>query len=707
MESAFYIGDWFVEPQINRVVGPTGSVSLEPRTMRVLTELAREQPKVVTRDELLGSVWEESVVTEHSLTISISDLRKLFGDDPKSPKVIETIRGVGYRLIVPVTHTPIPTLSISAQGDGIAHALSAKKESRFWQNKKFFAVAAVVVVLLALGQWLRTSLDERPVIHRIQPLTSMAGVEISPAFSPDSRRVAFVAFPDSGDVSQIFVQQLGVDAPVKLTDERGAELLPTWSPDGQFIAYLGYGRECALYKKPSFGGPAIKLRDIGCQLGGMAWASDGSSLVISSPDPVQQVNRLYRMDLETLALDPVTSPSLSITGDVAPRFSPDGSTLAFIRRVDDNARDIYYVPWPIDGTDPVRLTHDNANITGYDWTADGDAIVFGSNRSTVNGLWHMDVKNRKPELIRAVSVDDPGSVILARSGRQLVYTNWQYEINTWRYPTDGAGGSKPVVSSTRADFHPHISIGGQLAFVSSRTGANEIWVADADGQNPMKITTLGSKATQFPSWSPDGRRIAFESRIDGQSEIFVVDAAGGVPERITYSESQESRPNWSRDGTALYFGSDRSGKWQVWKHQLATGNATQMTLQSGSAGVESVDGSTLFFVRPDTTGIWAKSIDQHSESPMDEQLLVEGDGSFFSVAGNSLFYIDQFREPVSLSIMRYDLQDGEKAEVQRIPVKPLHIFSRWGFTVSPDASWIYFSQIDKSESDLMLTEGAL
>ena len=142
MEVPFSIRQWLIEPQLNKVSGPTGSFSVEPRTMKVLVLLAQETPSVVTREQIMDVVWEGSIVTEHSLTIAISDLRKIFGDDPKSPAVIETIRGVGYRLIAPVVEegnvapsrvdiAQTPTLSVPHLGDGMVPGTHASRVLAF------------------------------------------------------------------------------------------------------------------------------------------------------------------------------------------------------------------------------------------------------------------------------------------------------------------------------------------------------------------------------------------------------------------------------------------------------------------------------------------------------------------------------------------------------------------------------------------------
>ena len=716
MESPFLIGDWLVEPQLNKVVGPAGSLTIEPRTMKVLVHLALKKPDVVTREQLMDVVWEDSVVTEHSLTIAISDLRKIFGDDPKTPAVIETIRGVGYRLIAPVIENPTsidqsisqltmqtPTLSVPHHGDGMAGTYT--KPTKKLPGAAIWATLVASLVVFLIWSFLFWPEDEAFVIHKIQPFTTMSGVEISPAFSPDSRRVAFVVFPDSGDISHIFVQQLGATEPVRLTEERGAELFPTWSPDGQHIVYLGYADECALYKKPSFGGAGVKLRDIDCRLAGMSWSNDGETLIVSAYDELQSVRKLFRMTLSDYSMTPVTSPSSAIIGDVGPRFSPDGNTLAFLRTVDEATKDIYLLDWNNPSVEPQRLTYDDANITGFDWTADGRAIVFASGRESNSGLWRIALESDdEPTLIRAVSVDDPGSVILARSGKQLIYTDWTYEINTWRMPVSSETDTtlQPAIMSTRADFHPDISVRNKVAYISTRTGSHEVWVADPDGSNPVRITNLNNRATFYPAWSPDGKQIAFESRLDEQSDIYIVDAAGGLSQRFTMSDAQDSRPSWSKDGRFVYFGSDRSGAWQIWKQPVSGGEAVQVTTNGGMAGWETKAGEALLFLKADTSGIWEMKMKEQ-----EEQLLIKADPSFVTVTDQNVFYIHPPMTASQHTIMRYDLNSLETEKIANIPFRPLHYFSRWGFAVSPDERWIYFSQVDKSESDLMLTEGVL
>ena len=100
----FRVEGCLVQTRLNRVVSAGGQVvQVQPKIMDVLVCLAGRAGEVVTREELLGTVWAGTHVTEHVLARAISELRKVFDDSAQQPRVIETIPKVGYRLIAPVT----------------------------------------------------------------------------------------------------------------------------------------------------------------------------------------------------------------------------------------------------------------------------------------------------------------------------------------------------------------------------------------------------------------------------------------------------------------------------------------------------------------------------------------------------------------------------------------------------------------------------
>ena len=94
--------------------------------------------------------------------------------------------------------------------------------------------------------------------------------------------------------------------------------------------------------------------------------------------------------------------------------------------------------------------------------------------------------------------------------------------------------------------------GSQIAFMSKRSGNPDIYVMDADGSNIQQLTTHSANDI-WPDWSPDGARIAFLSRRDGNFEIYLINADGTDLQRLTNTSSHEDFPNWSPDGERLVF----------------------------------------------------------------------------------------------------------------------------------------------------------
>ena len=104
----FFIGEWEVLPDLNRLRRGEDLIEIEPRVMAVLEELAREPGRVVTREDLHRTVWSDVIVTDDALTRCVRELRRVLGDDARSPTFIETISKRGYRLIAPVRHVDRP-----------------------------------------------------------------------------------------------------------------------------------------------------------------------------------------------------------------------------------------------------------------------------------------------------------------------------------------------------------------------------------------------------------------------------------------------------------------------------------------------------------------------------------------------------------------------------------------------------------------------
>ena len=103
LHEGFFLEEWFVEPQLGRISKDEKIVQLEPKIMEVLVFLAENQGKTVKKEQFFNLIWADVNVTEHVLARAISELRRVFKDNPQNPRFIQTVPKIGYRLIMPIS----------------------------------------------------------------------------------------------------------------------------------------------------------------------------------------------------------------------------------------------------------------------------------------------------------------------------------------------------------------------------------------------------------------------------------------------------------------------------------------------------------------------------------------------------------------------------------------------------------------------------
>ncbi len=142
----------------------------------------------------------------------------------------------------------------------------------------------------------------------------------------------------------------------------------------------------------------------------------------------------------------------------------------------------------------------------------------------------------------------------------------------------------------------------KIAFASTRDGNNEIYVMNADGSDPTRLTN-NAVVDRDPAWSPEGRRIAFSSGRDGHQEIYLMLADGAAQTRLTTTSNIDANlaPAWSPDGGRIVFASDSFIRHIDVVNADGSG-LTQLTFPSGSTARDdapswSPDGRQIAFSR--------------------------------------------------------------------------------------------------------------
>lgn len=97
------VGAWTVDTKSGILTQGDSSARIRPKALDLLLALAENPGELSSKEFLIGRVWSNVVVGDASLTVLVVELRKVLGDNPKSPRFIETIPRRGYRLIAPVS----------------------------------------------------------------------------------------------------------------------------------------------------------------------------------------------------------------------------------------------------------------------------------------------------------------------------------------------------------------------------------------------------------------------------------------------------------------------------------------------------------------------------------------------------------------------------------------------------------------------------
>ena len=682
-------------------------VPVQSQPLLVLRLLLEAGGNVVTRNELRKVLWPEDTFVDFELGVNtaVKKLRQALADPAERPKFIETLPRIGYRFLVPVEWltengkgVEKAENSATTGGMGVASERTASGFSSTGTMKWLAVGGAILLAVGCIGVW-KFVQDRRQMAlppTEVVPLTSFSGFEYDPAISPDGNQVAFGLLDKE---SGIYTTVIGGEKSFRLTDNFGhhnfGDCCPRWSPDGRQIAYVHVTDGVAIYVTPVLGGTQHRVYE------GLSnffsptldWSSDGKFLAITESHENKTHSLIALLSLADLSKRPLTSPSGQEL-DYGPAFSPDGSTVAFVRSiVAGMVSDLYVIPTA--GGEPKRVTFDHRTIFGQpSWTPDGRELVYTSDLGGLSSLWRVPVSGGKPERVAGVGTGAECPSV-SRRGHQLVYQQKFTRFYTGRLnlkdETHLEGPSVKVISEKGQQFRPNFSPDGKrIAFESDRTGYSEIWACDIDGSNCGELTTLHGVAGA-PRWSPDGRTIAFEFHTKEHGEIYLLEVGGGAPRLLaTIPGSDNGGPSWSRDGKSLYFYSDRGGgSFQIWKMQLNGGTPVQVTKNGGVFAAESMDGRFIYFSKFEAPGIWKMPIDGGEES----RLLADQGGREWwnwALGRNGIYFLDD-------ELKFFDFATGKRTRVYASE-KPLVM----GLAVSPDGKSILYPQIEVAESSIML-----
>jgi Tol biopolymer transport system component/DNA-binding winged helix-turn-helix (wHTH) protein len=726
----FKFADVEVREREFRLVKAGEVLSVEPKAFRVLLFLLRNPHRLIPKDELLNAVWNDYAVSENSLTRAIATLRRLLGDDIHEPRYIATVPTVGYRFLcnVEATEDGFSGLDVADAADvrdqeihGSPHTpqvqpVVAKAKGL---RSMILWLAPVLLIVIAAFFYVR-HISQPPAFYSSVPLTNYVGSEICPSFAPDGERVAFAWNGEKQDNFDIYVKQIGDGTLLRLTSDPKPDLSPAWSPDGRTIAFLRLDSDekGEILLMSSFAeGPARSLAAVTAPLTlypqskFIAWSPDGKWLAMSDGPSFGGVMSLFLLSVETGEKRRITLPPNDYD-DVDPSFSPDMRHVAFARYTGQagSTSDLYVVNLSPDlqsEGSPERITFYNRHLASPVWSSDGRSILFTRTEPAGNhSIWRINLSGSRKSEPLPVSADSSSALDLSRRGNRLVYTReisnatvWAVDLPPSKSKSSRSSNPRPWISSTQGAIgpgNPQFSPDGQqVAFRSDSSGTGEIWVCDRDGSHARQLTHMGAIVSNFPRWSPDGKNIVFHSRPKGLANLYVVSAEGGPAHRLDAGDVDDLGPSWSHDGKWIYFSSRETGDVQVWKMPAGGGPRIQITKRAGNVPLESADGQYLYYVTIENA-LWRVPLAGGEGAEVLPALVPIG--SSYALGKQGIYFMRPTGQGGGQEIAFLRL-----ATRQISPIVSISRSLTDGLALSPDERLILYSQRETG-SDLMLIE---
>lgn len=632
MKSEFKINEWLIIPNELAITSQQGlKITIQPKFMDVLCYLAEQFPRVIPRDELIEKVWlGNDLVGEKALTNAIWQLRKSLHTENDDSEVIETIRKVGYRLVIEpkLLAKPIPVNKLTSAD---SH-LGSDNRTIFAKLKQSY-IAPMTLILLLIVFWSFWHEDSNHSTQLIEQITKEPGSELFPAPSPNGRYIVY-KWSDFNNVSNLYMKdrQQPELAPKQLTFDQAKQGLSVWSNDGQYIYFSRKDRAkniCDVVRLHVQSNQEKIITE--CPIvGGYYYidiSSDDKTLAFHGLVAPAKVSGIYLLDLTDESAKPQRLGCELDCGykDRDFAFSPNGKHIAISRRIDRSNENIFL--YDLINHSEKQLTFNEEDIVGLTWHPNGESLVYAAQRADIRNGFILDLETAE---VKNISVEGFSYPEFSKNSAELFYQHRdeQYLISSISTQTEIASSPFPLIQSKYSHIYPSYSKAtNKIVFVSNESGFYELWLSDPLGQNRTQLTFLKGSA-RYPSWSNDGTRVAFNSpNNDGVGDsIVILDVSSKKLSKISTPFTYHGRPTWSNNDNDIVTSVLNQGKQNLYSFSTTTSDYTQLTVEGGYFGLIT-DDNNLIYTKAEK-GLWIKELAPNSKS----KALIEG-GVFSTLYG--------------------------------------------------------------------------
>jgi serine/threonine protein kinase/WD40 repeat protein len=595
-------------------------------------------------------------------------------------------------------------------------ATEPPRKTRFWLWAAGTCLVAAFAVIAGIWFYLRSRSPQ--LEPRVMPLISYPGFQRDPAFSPDGNQIAFAWTGLSATVTHIYVKVIGTDTPLQLTSGELPDMHPAWAPDGKSIAFIRTLSpiKTGIYQIGPLGGQERYIAEVFAEpYQALGWSHDGKWLVTSGREAPGKRSGIF-----VISADTGQARSLSLGGtsdEFYPALSLDSRLLAFSRALSQGNWGIFVVPLDssLRPTRPSRRLKAPFGLNRQPvWTTDGKEVVFANGGTVDTRLWRVSINRDTPARDLTITGEVAYQPAIAPQGARLAYSHDFNNVNIWSVTVTAAGKAGPpiqIMASPRSSwvrpnaFSPDAR---KIAFESNRSGPYGILTANMDGSN--EIFLFGSSGS--PTWSPDGHSIAFDSRKEEEERvaIYVVSANGGAARRLTSMQTDNVLPCWSHDGKWIYFDSNRTGRFEIFKISPDGGDEIQVTRNGGWGLQESPDSKFLFYTR--SRAISTPLFKVPAVGGQEQQVLPSVHERWWAVGNQGVWFME-----TAATGLDPGFWDMENASTSRGHLRFLSLRSHslstpiilpkspaGGIAISPNRDRLLFNLLDHQATEILLME---
>jgi dipeptidyl aminopeptidase/acylaminoacyl peptidase len=297
--------------------------------------------------------------------------------------------------------------------------------------------------------------------------------------------------------------------------------------------------------------------------------------VMDAPDwkANRRVGHIHRIDADGSDQTQIT---FGERGESSPRWSPDGTQIAFLARRDGDEQNQIYLMHS-GGGEARRLTTHPTAPSSLTWTADGRGLFFlASDAKTAeekekdrlqDDVYAFEENNFKQRHLWRVDVG---------GGHTTRLTDGAFSVTQYAVSPDSTRIVTTRTSSPLLEFS-HL---------------NEVWVMNADGQGARQLTSGNRVSEGNLMVSPDGQQLLFRAGANDamqgyyNGKLFVMPLAGGAPRLVTPADAtyDVASAEWSKDGSAIYFVANLGVHDELFRLDVASRRATALTNGDHSFG---------------------------------------------------------------------------------------------------------------------------